>query len=147
MSDILERIEAYLSSRQTPAAPAAPALTAAAAATLDEVRHALSGAFGEAIDVIPGAGDEAEAIFALVPVRHLAASGLKMVETVCPPRVGDRSPGSILRVLIGSPAAARNAANRVAKPLGEGWKVQLDSFPAGTTDPEGVAYFRLDRVS
>lgn len=157
MTSLINRIDAYLAAQAAqPAAPQAD-LTEGLVTDLAEVppaadadaafiKSCLSGIFAEAIEVFMGNGEDAGAYLVQVPLSHLKASGLRRVESVVKPRVGSRDNGLYAEAIIGSPQAIENAENRVAKPLGEGWKVSLDSFPAHLGAPEAV-YFRVTKAT
>ncbi len=149
MNSLLQRIEAHLAKTQVVEGEQPLSVNEASPEIIsgcEHIRQALSGCFGEAIEVSVGSGKETGCFFAAIPVKHLKASGLRFMESLVPPRVGERDPGSIVRVLVGSPDSAVNASNRVMKPLGEGWKARLDSFPCGTGDPVDTAYFRIEKA-
>ncbi len=142
MSDLIDRIQQFLDAA---AAPLQESVVEAKDEVGERVRAALSGAFGEAITVSAGDGDDAGAYFAYVPVRHLRASGLKFVESVARARVAGRDAGGIVRVLTGNPTAVANATNRVGKPLGEAFRVSLDSFACHVGADDEVV-FRVDQA-
>jgi hypothetical protein len=143
MSEVVNAIDAYLATlkekvvQETQAAADHVSLKLINEA--DAIRHALSGAFGEAIEVCLGADEDEGSFFAEIPVAHLKTSGLKLVETF---RLRDEAASlqEKMRVIIGTPDAEFNASNRVAKPLGEGYKVVLDSSNAN------LVYFRITKV-
>lgn len=158
---LAERIDQYLS-RQSPQStpPATPAasnpprtdeglVTDEAVVTPEQdadaavLKASLSGAFNESINIYVGNGPDAGAYLAEVPIEHLKACGLRMQESLVPPRVGSRDRGAIT-VVTGSPEALVNAERRIAKPLGEGWTVKADSFFAHTGARQGVL-FRIAR--
>ncbi len=147
---LLSKIDAYLmTAANTPTntvtagvdtfATATP--TAAQTAEAATIRAALSGAFGEAIEVFIGDGADEGSYLAQVPLQHLKATGIKLVESIVP----RRSDGTGSSAVIGSPEAVVNAENRVSKPLGEGWRAKLDSFPAHAGAPAAL-YFRVTKT-
>lgn len=159
MTSLINRIDAYLAAATpAPQPPARPAEVAEGLVTdLAEVppeadadaafiKSCLSGVFAEAIEVFMGTGEDAGAYLVQVPLAHLKASGLRRVESVVKPRVGSRDRGLYAEAIVGSPQAVENAENRIAKPLGEGWRVKLDSFPAHKDAPEAL-YFRVSKAT
>ena len=155
MSELTSKIDAYLNRLAAPVVPTpAPVqeglvtdrdvVTSAQDADACAIRDALSGTFGEAIPVYVGAGEDAGAYLVEIPIAHLKACGLRMVESLVRPRVGSRDKGRCPAVT-GSAEAVSNAERRVAKPLGEGWTVSVDSFPAHVGAPEAV-YFSVKRA-
>lgn len=148
LNDLLSRIDKYLATGAKPAPPVAESLaapetvSAAQTANAAAIRSSLSGAFGEAIEVYIGEGVDAGAYLALVPLVHLRASGLRLVESVIRPRVANRSAGTGSRAMTGSAEAIENAERRVTKFLGDAWVAKLDSFPLHEGAPEAL-YFRI----
>ncbi len=141
MSDLVERINRFLAA--TPGAKVQASVSLEQCQVAERFKAALSGTFGEAIEVAVGDGADAGAYFALVPARHLKASGVRVVESIAPARAGvngDR--GQVVRVAAGSADAAVNASNRVAKPLGEGWRASVDSFVSERDE----VVFRIDQA-
>ncbi len=143
--DILERMDAWLAKARLPP----PTLTESDDQNAEHIRSCLSGAFSRAIGVYR----MAEGVYlAAIYGDLIKASGLRFVETAARGRAGgyhedgsERVGKAPFQVLVGGPDAARNAANRVAKPLGEGWRVEVDSF--GVTDElRGMVFFRVERV-
>ena len=157
---LLERIDAFLSHQSPIPSPSRPVNEGlvhdqavadkliAADPLLEErakhVREVLSGTFGEAIEVYLGEGDDAGAYLVQVPAERLKSSGLRIIESIVRPRVGSLNKGSGSAAVTGSAEAIQNAERRVAKPLGEGWAVALDSFAAHVGAPAAF-YFRVAR--
>ena len=146
MSGLPERIDLYLSQHR-------PVLDETLTVETNDpvvekaasgIKAALSGAFGEAIEVYIGEGDDAGTFLAEVPIAHLKACGLKMAESIVRPRLGTRDKGTV-RAVIGSAESLVNAERRVAKPLGEAWKVSVDSFPCHVGAPDSI-YFRVQKA-
>jgi hypothetical protein len=148
-SPVLDQIAEWLAQRTATvpavAAQAAEPLPSEVVEACADLQHRLSGAFGEAVEVGVGDGDEAGAYFAAVPAGLLVSSGLRMVEAAARARHEDGRCEAPPRLLVGTAEAVVNAERRVAKHLGEGWRASLDSYPVGTGSPD-VVWFRIDRV-
>lgn len=144
VQSLLSRIDRYLVEKQAPPAPeqTPPQDQPPARDAISEgLRAKLSGAFGQAIDVYPCLEEHAGTYLVAVPAALLKASGLRFVETAARPRVdGLRQGEAPLRVLVGSQEAVANATNRVARPLPEGSRVEIDSFQVGDGD---LVYFAV----
>lgn len=153
---LIDRIDEFLSRQSQPEkAPANESLvtddstlTEKQLADVVGLRSSLSGAFNEAINIYVGTDADAGTYLAEVPMKHLKACGIRMVESIVRPRCGSRDVfqgGSQIQIVIGSQEALANAERRVAKPLGEAWKVTADSYPIHVGAPEAM-YFRVSKA-